>query len=63
MLYHTGTIALFTLDSRFVVHSPKQMLCWIFRTMFKRVNEAAFPCCSPVDKLGYRLTAFTVVLP
>lgn len=32
-------------------------------SVFKCVNEAAFLCCWPVDKLSYRLTAITVVLP
>lgn len=48
-------------------HFPKAnvvlLLSQIFKSMFKCVNEAAFLCCWPVDKLSYRLTAFTVVLP
>lgn len=56
---HSMSVALSCFAWRLALISQRCLLsCNCAVSIFKCVNEAAFLCCWPVDKLSYRLTAF-----
>lgn len=67
IVYHRGAVVLFDFASRFVLISLKWRLsCYCFGCLRPCLSVLMRqPSCvvGPADKLSYRLTAFTVVLP